>query len=430
MKKKAQEGLIIPEGVEVRGSSVRIAFRYEGVTCKETIRDIRKIDNKSLRYAANKRESILIEIHENRFDYRAHFPNSKKALQFSGASANDINRTVSQGVDMWLEIKAELCADETMVGYKKKSQHVKDYFQSRRMRTIKTNDVIRFREHLRVVVGLGTKTINDVFTPLRQAFLQAKRDQIITSNPLELIPNIKPSDESSDSSADPYTAKEMARIEKLNLEGYYRPQIIKMFLFTCWTGLRLSEALAIAWEDVDQDTWRVKIRRAMVSNKFKSPKEKASIREFELLQPAIDILIEMRAYTYMQRAIEIERKAFNNVDVIREKIRPIFRNERPECEDGLLRKRSLSEAYATLLRMARVRHRGANQCRHTFASMLITRHVPLSFIFPVMGHRNEEMLRKVYGKIIPEDRPNVARIISGIAGFDYKPECLTVLKEA
>lgn len=419
--------LITPKGVEIRGETIRISFMIDGVRYREKIAGVVAINKNSIKYAANKRQVILNEIKENRFDYRLHFPDSPNALKFIGASSLDINRTVSRGVEMWLDVKSETIADETYNGYKAKAEHVKEYFKERRIRSIKLNDVTLFRRHLREIVGLSTKTINDVFTPLRQVFAQAKRDGIIQLDPLESVKNIKPNDENEESTADPFTLKELARISELKEKGYSSPQLINMFLFTCWTGLRLSEALALAWEDIDLIEYKIKIKRAMVGNKFKSPKEKASYREFELLQPAIDILKDQRRFTYMQAPVEINRKAYNNVDFVQEQLRPVFKNERPECEDGILRKKAVQDRYKDILRKAKIRHRGANQCRHTFASMLLTRFVPTSIIYPIMGHSSEDMLKKHYAKLIPEDRPNVAKIISDIAGFEYKPECKAVL---
>ncbi|KZZ76193.1 hypothetical protein A3766_14655 [Oleiphilus sp. HI0132] len=71
-----------------------------------------------------------------------------------------------------------------------------------------------------------------------------------------------------------------------------------------------------------------------------------------------------------------------------------------------------------MLREANVRHRGPNQCRHTFASMLITKYVPLGIVAEIMGHTSESMLKKHYGKIIHEDRPSTAKLISPFLGLE------------
>lgn len=132
----------------------------------------------------------------------------------------------------------------------------------------------------------------------------------------------------------------------------------------------------------------------------------------------------------MHRPIGITRKAYNNIDTVDESVSFVFKNDRPECKDGILKKKSVDNGYRALLRKAKIRHRGANQCRHTFASTLLTKFVPTSFIYPIMGHTSEDMMRKHYAKIIPEDRPNVARLISNIAGLDYEGKCIRVPKEA
>lgn len=46
----------------------------------------------------------------------------------------------------------------------------------------------------------------------------------------------------------------------------------------------------------------------------------------------------------------------------------------------------------------------------------------IAWIAEILGHTSEAMVRKHYGKIIPEDRPNRAKLISGIIGIDYKHE--------
>jgi integrase len=52
------------------------------------------------------------------------------------------------------------------------------------------------------------------------------------------------------------------QIMKLKTDGYYRPQAINLFILTCWTGLSFSEAMAVAWEDIDLVEMTLKVQRA------------------------------------------------------------------------------------------------------------------------------------------------------------------------
>ena len=276
---------------------------------------------------------------------------------------------------------------------------------------------------------LDIKTVSDIFTPLRGAFDLAKEDGIIKDDILTRIKNLK-ADEDKEHEADPYTKKELAKIEALKDQDYNRPQALNMFIFTCWTGLSFSEAMAVAWEDIDMNDWTIKVQRARVANQFKVPKEAVRTRTIDLLPKAIDILKEQKLRTYMMPTIECEVLRRNNVTSNRQSLRFIFLNEAREAEDGLWKKKSVQDAYRMILKKAKVRHRGANQCRHTFASMLLTKYVPIDLVATLLGHSNTDTTRKHYAKIIPQDRPNMAKLICGIMGISNELERIESEKEA
>lgn len=421
--------LIWPKGVKQRNNRIQIAFSYEGEECRELLPANVVINQRSIKYAENKLHSIKAEIAEGRFHYREHFPDSPKALKFEGANTSDINRTVFDGVDMWLDLIKESKAPSTIEGYTSKAKHVKDYFGKKRIRTLKKLDIIRFRKHLIETLELDIKTVSDIFTPLRGAFDLAKEDGIIKDDILTRIKNLK-ADDDKEHEADPYTEKELAKIEALKDQDYYRPQALNMFIFTCWTGLSFSEAMAVAWEDVDLNDWTIKVQRARVANQFKVPKEAVRTRTIDLLPKAIDILKEQKLRTYMMPAVECDVLRRNNVTSNKQSLRFIFLNEAPEAEDGLWKKKSVQDAYRMILKKAKVRHRGANQCRHTFASMLLTKYVPIDLVSTLLGHSSTETTRKHYARIIPQDRPNMAKLICGIMGISDEFDRIESEKQA
>lgn len=61
----------------------------------------------------------------------------------------------------------------------------------------------------------------------------------------------------------------------------------RMIVFNCWTGLSLSELIALAAEDVDLVAGVVHVRRASVVGEFKVPKERTRLRVVELIDPAL-----------------------------------------------------------------------------------------------------------------------------------------------
>jgi integrase len=192
-----------------------------------------------------------------------------------------------------------------------------------------------------------------------------------------------------------------------------------MFLFACWTGLSVSELVSISWEDCDLANMKIKVQRARVSGEYKVTKAKSRTRELDLLQPAIDILLDQKRYTFNQSPSVIQVRRRNNTKFQEQSVRFIFKNDRPECEDGHWKSKAVQGAYAELLKAGKIRRRGSNQNRHTYASMLLTRFIPLDLVASQMGHTSIKMVIKHYGKIIPEDRPNVAKMISAMMNINY-----------
>ncbi|NVL30618.1 DUF3596 domain-containing protein, partial [Pseudomonas syringae pv. actinidiae] len=68
---------------------LRIWFYLNGQRCKEPLAGVPKINKASIAYANNKRQTILAEIKEGRFDYLAHFPDSARAAALSGRAGGD-----------------------------------------------------------------------------------------------------------------------------------------------------------------------------------------------------------------------------------------------------------------------------------------------------------------------------------------------------
>ncbi|MDH4608121.1 integrase [Pseudomonas sp. BN102] len=72
------------------------------------------------------------------------------------------------------------------------------------------------------------------------------------------------------------------------------------------------------------------------------------------------------------------------------------------------------------LKRARVRHRGPNQCRRTFASQALSCYVPVEWVARQLGHTDTTMVKKHYGRWIPSDTRSMAGIVSQMMGF--RPE--------
>lgn len=102
------------DGVEARGNSVRVYFRFNGELCRELVPGGNTPENRE--HAKRLVTVIEYEIQAGTFDYRRHFPESTKLAE----------NTFGHYLDLWLTIKSNSVAATSFRGYKNKAEvHVR-----------------------------------------------------------------------------------------------------------------------------------------------------------------------------------------------------------------------------------------------------------------------------------------------------------------
>ncbi|MHC8292481.1 tyrosine-type recombinase/integrase [Pseudomonas sp. LB3P58] len=165
---------------------------------------------------------------------------------------------------------------------------------------------------------------------------------------------------------------------------------------------------------MDLDAGLVQVRRALVVCEFKVPKERSRVRVVELIDPALELMREIVTAAKEAPAVDITVIQRNNITSKKMKVRFLFRSS----TSGLLWSgKTLSNWFTAHLKKAEVRHRGANQCRNTFASQMLSSYVPVEWVARQLGHADTTMVRKHYGRWIPKDTKSMAGIVSKMLGF-------------
>ena len=222
------------------------------------------------------------------------------------------NRSVSDAISHWLSVKEATVAHSTFINYRSKAKtHILPMFGSRPLRTITKTEVEQWAALY--LSDLKNKTINEVMIVFRGIFKDALADGVVKVNPVALIENRKVLKQAPD----PFTK---AEIERILATKTRRPQELLMMKFAFWTGVRVSELISIGWDDIDLDRGIVRIKRANVKGYYKVPKTRGSVREVELLQPAIEAIKEQKANSYLIPAIEIRVTQEDNRTVLNRKM--------------------------------------------------------------------------------------------------------------
>lgn len=347
--------------------SIEIDFYYLGQRCREVIKILPTKAN--LQFAKNKRAAILHEIGIGTFNYAAHFPDSRRAATLGKVS----NKTVSQALDEFLLTSRRTCEASTLRDYQSAIEyHLKPAFGDYLLRKLTPTQIKVWMSGLTIT----PKRINNVLIPLRSVLRDAFHDGVIERDISARIRNLSHRTEEPN----PFTPSEIKAILN-NADGQTR----NLFQFAFWTGLRTSELIALEWGDVDFQRGLVRVIRASVRKIVKVTKTKSGEREVKLLEQALAALNAQKPFTFLAK-----QRIFYNP-----------KTNSPWETDGQIRK----TAWTPILKAANVSYRNPYQTRHTYASMMLSAGENPMWVAHQMGHKDWGMIRKRYGRWIPDVDP-------------------------
>lgn len=367
-------------------SSIEIDFYYANQRCRERIK--LQPTPANLKRAANHRAAVLDAIARGTFSYATTFPDSKNAAKFSPKA---IGHTVRSYLEAWVDRKAKTIKASTADGYRK-------VVNGRLVPSLGSHELADLRRtHAREMcegMGATNKRIANVLSVLRTALDDAVSDELIETNPIAGWTYAKNEPPKEEDDVDPFTAAEQVEILKA-LDGQGR----NLFQFALWTGLRTSEMVGLRWEDVDLARGEIRIRRATTQaakGAAEVPKTNSSKRMVKLLSPAREALEAQKAFTLLANA-------------------HVFLNPRTNAPwegDQPIRK----TLWQPALKRAKVRYRVPYQTRHTYASMMLSAGEHPMWVANQMGHADWGMIRRVYGRWMPDAAPDAGAKAEALYG--------------
>lgn len=350
--------------MRVRGKSIQIDFYYLGKRCRETIK--LEPTKANLAFAQRFKSTIEHEIAIGSFVYSKHFPQSKNAQ----LGSRTVNKTVNEALDEFLQSTRRTLAVSTWRNYRSAVEfHLKPTFGDLRLADLTTAKIKSWLGGLTIT----NKRINNVLIPLRTILNDAFSDGLIDRNPIIRVNNLSVNFDEPQ----PLTPSEIAAILKELPE-----QGKNLIQFAIWTGLRTSELIALEWGDIDWNAGLIRVRRACVNKQTKQPKTKAGERNVKLFPPSLEALKNQKQFSFLAD-------------------KQVFLNPRTNTAwetDAQIRK----TLWAPALKKAGIIYRNPYQTRHTYASTLLSLGENPMWVAQQMGHKDWGMIRKRYGRWIPE----------------------------
>ncbi len=192
----------------------------------------------------------------------------------------------------WSEIVKPRIAETTFWNYRKiMNTHILPAFGNQPIAAITALDIELFISRL----TCGSKTKQNILTPMRLVMKFAKKHGMIKANPFV---DVEPIRKTKSQQKQPLTLEEI-KVFLEHVDKHYLP----LFLFMFFTGVRVAEAAGLKWKRVDFPSGIVKIRRNLVRINngrivYKEPKTEGSVRDVRLPDFVIEVLREQRKRTW------------------------------------------------------------------------------------------------------------------------------------
>ena len=393
---------------------VYVDFIYLG----ERVRESSELpwNDKNARDVRRQLDKIIVEIDSGSFKFAEVFPKSKKADYFSEKELHLFggNKTADQVLfkeyaSRWYDLLKDSgrVEERTLWGYKGQiNGYLISYFGKMTFEDLNKSTFDKFiswakKQKFRKRT-ISNKTVNKIFVPLKMICRDASIEYRwgSTYNPFfgfKRLPEDDPYEKLF-----PFTLDEQNKIIQ-NLPDHWKPYFDTAFKI----GLRQGEQLAIRPADIDWTKDMLRIKRAITRNEngkimVGKTKNKYSRRTIKLIPVMRDALKKQKnIYDRFKGEYFFCSPTGNMIDTS---------NLRRDVWNPVLEKTGL-------------KYREMKQTRHSFATNALSCGENPLWIARVMGHRDTDMVIRVYGKYIEnamgcQDGENLNKYFQGYAGKD------------
>ena len=268
---------------------------------------------------------------------------------------------------------------------------------------ITANDIRAFYDYLTKSELTGA-TIIHFHSLLHRAFSQAFKDEIIDANPFDRVDRPK----KTKYRGEYYSEEELVKLLDLARDDTIYPAIV----LAGGLGLRRSEALGVRWSRIDFEKKTVLLDTKIVEyikdgkrvvEPISEMKNESSRRTLPLPAPVYDMLIEQREKQALyqaafKRSYDTSYSDFVCVNQLGELIHPSY----------------VTNHFSVFLNQNGLRKIRFHDLRHTFASILLGKEVPLINVSNFLGHSDISTTANIYAHLDRASKQISADVITDI----------------
>lgn len=304
----------------------------------------------------------------------------------------------------------QLLKQEDVINHRKQSyintqdnnynRHIKDYFSKvKDVSKLDYDDVYKYREYLRNTIAqnrnepLNPNTINKIMVLLKKILDIGIKKGYYTNNPVKMLKKLP----IAKAQLNYWSIEEFKEFLNLFEPEEYNYQL----LFTClfFTGMRLGEALALTWNDIDFTTQTIHITKSIYISKgisyISTTKTKAGMRRITIHKKLNDELIDWKKNQYKL----LDNFVTGDINELQ-----LFQNS-----PIMITKNATEKFYKKILkRDPNLKHIRIHDLRHSHASLLINQGEDYLVVKERLGHASITTTIDTYSHLYPSKQKSLA----------------------
>lgn len=301
--------------------------------------------------------------------------------------------------------------------------HVSPTIGSRPVGKVKPSDIQKMYQVAVSERGITPSTVQKVHSVVYQVFEIAVIDNLIRTNPAaNAFRYFAKSNEVVSKPREALTAEQQEKFIDFVYSSNTYSRLGNLFTVLLGTGLRIGEALALTWDDIDFDTGVIKVYKTMAYKpgedgrydyRISPPKTAAGVREVPMLDEVKAAFLREKSkkpkkkfevggysgFVFLNSAGQVYTNSF-----LYDSIQGIVETyNREELMNANLEKRQ--PVYLPKM--------SAHIFRHTFCTRMCEQDINLKVLQDIMGHRNIRTTMEVYAKATREKKQEAIKELNG-----------------
>ncbi|WP_026486710.1 tyrosine-type recombinase/integrase [Caldanaerobius polysaccharolyticus] len=279
-----------------------------------------------------------------------------------------------------------------------------------RLSAIKSIQLQRYYNEL-YESGKTSSQIKNLNKLLKKFFFYAVEEGYILKNPCSSKSLVIPGEvEQEETEIEIFKDDEIEAIKKA-LEGH---RLKALILLALGTGLRQGELLGLKWDHVDLENKKIKVEQAI---KTVTIIDANGNRKLETREQPLKTKNSARTVPIPSSLIPVLKKHESNQKEEKLKAGPLYNDNGyvfATATGNPIDARNLLRAYERLLKKAGVPYRKFHALRHTYATKLFQRGVPLKTVQMLLGHSDISVTANIYVHVMQEQKIDAAEEISDL----------------